>query len=114
MVSELTPELDALTVNDKMDLISLLWDSIPEDEVPVPGGHLRIIEDRHADLKKNPDEGTSLDEFIASESPAQLADLEQRIAEYERDPDEGQTWDEVKAELEREDCTASIIVESRV
>lgn len=45
---------------------------------------------------------------------AQLADLEQRIAEYERDPDEGQSWDEVKAELEREDCTASIIVETRV
>lgn len=65
MVSELTTELGGLSVSDKMDLIGLLWNSIPEDEVPISEFHLRVIEERLAARAANPGEGQSWEEVKA-------------------------------------------------
>lgn len=57
-----------LSVEEKLDLISALWESMAEnpESIPVPGW--------------------------------QLTELKRRIEEQRKDPRPGQTWDEVKRE----------------
>jgi putative addiction module component (TIGR02574 family) len=58
-----------LSVEEKLELISALWDSMAENpqSVPLPGW--------------------------------QLKELERRIEEQQQDPQPGQTWEEVKREI---------------
>jgi putative addiction module component (TIGR02574 family) len=58
-----------LSVNEKLDLISALWDSMAQhpETIPVPDW--------------------------------QLKELERRIEAQRKDPQPGQTWDEVKREI---------------
>lgn len=58
-----------LSVEEKLDLISALWESMAEnpESIPLPGW--------------------------------QLQELERRVAEQQKDPQPGQTWDEVKREI---------------
>jgi len=58
-----------LSVEEKLDLISALWESMAEnpESIPLPGW--------------------------------QLQELERRIEEQQKDPQPGQTWDEVKREI---------------
>ena len=65
-MSALPPELARMSPEEKLDLIELLWDSLPEASVPVPEFHREVVRERLEDLRRNPDGGQSLDEFIAS------------------------------------------------
>ena len=58
-----------LSVEEKLDLISALWESMAEnpESIPLPGWQLR--------------------------------ELERRIEEQQKDPQPGQAWDEVKREI---------------
>jgi len=60
-----------LSVEEKLDLISALWESMAErpESIPVPDW--------------------------------QLKELERRIEAQQEDPQPGQTWDEVKREIRR-------------
>lgn len=52
-------EIDRLTVQQRLDLIATLWDSIPEslESLPVPQAHREELERRLADADANPDAG---------------------------------------------------------
>lgn len=71
MNKHLTPdEIRALTVEERLQLIEELWDSLDETDaeaLPVPDWHRRAVSER--------------------------------LAAYERDPDAGRPWDEVKADI---------------
>jgi putative addiction module component (TIGR02574 family) len=43
----------------------LLWESIPEDQVPVPEFHRRLIAERMAEFEADPDEGESWEDVKA-------------------------------------------------
>ena len=56
-MSPLTPQdFDRLTVEQKLDLIGLLWDSIPNngEGLPFPDWHRRELKKRIADADANP------------------------------------------------------------
>ena len=63
------PEIDQLTVPERLDLISQLWDSIPESDeaLPIPEWHRE--------------------------------ELERRLAEADAAPEAGIPWEQVRAEL---------------
>jgi putative addiction module component (TIGR02574 family) len=64
-MSALPPNLSQLSADEKMELIDLLWASMPEDQLPVPEFHKRLIAERIAELEADPDEGQSWEEVKA-------------------------------------------------
>jgi len=64
-VSALPPDLARLSASEKIELIELLWDSIPEDQVPVPEFHRRLIAERMAEFEADPEEGESWEDVKA-------------------------------------------------
>jgi len=65
MAVTLTPEQQQLSVEEKLDLIALLWDSLPEDHLPMPEWQLTLLEERLAEFEADPDEGQSWEEVKA-------------------------------------------------
>ena len=53
------PEIDQLTVTQRLDLISRLWDSIPEsaEGLPVPEWHREELERRLVEADAAPESG---------------------------------------------------------
>jgi putative addiction module component (TIGR02574 family) len=53
------PEIDQLTVPQRLELISQLWDSIPEsdEDFPIPEWHKQELERRLADADAAPEAG---------------------------------------------------------
>jgi putative addiction module component (TIGR02574 family) len=52
--------IDRLTASERLELIGLIWDSVPEGEMgPPPEWHLRELERRRAAAEANPGEGTA-------------------------------------------------------
>jgi putative addiction module component (TIGR02574 family) len=69
------PGFDALSIDDKIDYVQSLWDSIasrPED-VPVPGWHREVIQERLAAHQANPHQGKEWEE-VEREISADLTD----------------------------------------
>jgi putative addiction module component (TIGR02574 family) len=64
-MSALPPDLARLTTVEKMALIDLLWQSIPESEIPIPEYHRRLIAERIAEFEADPDEGQDWEEVKA-------------------------------------------------
>ena len=64
-MSALPPDLAKLTVVEKIELIDLLWKSIPEAEIPIPEYHRRLIANRIAEFETDPDEGETWEEVKA-------------------------------------------------
>jgi putative addiction module component (TIGR02574 family) len=64
-MSALPPDLARLTANEKIELIDLLWKSIPEEEMPLPEYHRRLIAERIAEFEADPDEGQTWEEVKA-------------------------------------------------
>jgi putative addiction module component (TIGR02574 family) len=66
-LNAILPNLDLvrMTVGEKIELIGLLWDNIPEADIPTPELHIRVIEERVAEYHANPDEGWSWEEVKA-------------------------------------------------
>ena len=59
------PQIDKLSVPEKILLVEDLWDNIysSESEVPVPHSHISELDRRLARYKSNPGELLSLDEL---------------------------------------------------
>ena len=53
------PGFDDLSVEDKIQYVSSLWDRIAakQDEVPVPDWHHKVIVERLQEYQASPDEG---------------------------------------------------------
>ena len=61
-----TLDIDSLTVEQKLDLIGRLWDSIPEAELPsLTEAQMRELDRRIADADANPDLGRPWEEVKA-------------------------------------------------
>jgi putative addiction module component (TIGR02574 family) len=58
------PGFDDLTVEDKLDYLQSLWDRLAAtpDEIPVPGWHQQVIEERLRAHRADPDAGRSWEE----------------------------------------------------
>ena len=55
-------EIFELSTEERLHLIESLWDSLPPHEVPVPGWHHEILEERLEDHRRNPDDSVSWEE----------------------------------------------------
>ena len=64
-MSALPPDLARLSANEKIELIDLLWKSIPEEEMPLPEYHRLLIAQRIAEFEADPDEGQTWEEVKA-------------------------------------------------
>jgi putative addiction module component (TIGR02574 family) len=75
MRSNLLEEAEKLPLEERLELVEALWDSIAADadvdRLPVPPWH--------------------------------LDELDRRLAEFDADPEEGSSWEEVRARLEQLD-----------
>lgn len=56
------PEIFALSVEKKIELLGELWDSIQLDEVPAPQWHIEELERRKREFEQNPNTGLSWEE----------------------------------------------------
>lgn len=52
-------EISGLPVEERLKLISELWDSIPADEIPLPDSHRRALEDALREHARDPQAGQS-------------------------------------------------------
>lgn len=50
-------QLSKLSVEERMKLIQMIWDSLKEDEVPVPPWHEKILEQRLKRMEEDPHPG---------------------------------------------------------
>jgi putative addiction module component (TIGR02574 family) len=66
-MSKAHPELFDLPLADKLRLVEDLWDSIAsgDDQLPIPGWHLRELDRREQEQSSNPETGSSWDEVKA-------------------------------------------------
>jgi len=57
------PGFDQLTIEEQIDYVQLLWERIAAtpDQVPVPGWHQEVLDERLKDLEAKPDVGESWD-----------------------------------------------------
>lgn len=63
----LDPMLELLSTSEKLDLVELLLESIPETELPLSDAQRRILRERLEEYRRDPHEGQSLEEFIATD-----------------------------------------------
>ena len=51
------PEINNLSKAEKIVLLEDLWDSISaeDSDIPIPDGHIKVLQDRYDDYKKNPE-----------------------------------------------------------
>ena len=59
------PGFDALTIEEQIDYVQLLWDHIAArpEKVPVPEWHKQILDERLSSYRANPTEGKAWEEF---------------------------------------------------
>ena len=55
-------EISSLPVEERLELIATLWDSIPPNEVAVPESHRRALDAALQDYERDPDAGRSWEE----------------------------------------------------
>lgn len=65
-MSALPPEFAGMSRTEKIELARLLLESVLDAEENVPDFHREIIQQRLDDLRRNPDGGQSLEEFVAT------------------------------------------------
>jgi putative addiction module component (TIGR02574 family) len=56
------PEVFALSVEKKLELLGELWDSLSPEDVPVPDWHIEELNRRKQAQDRNPDGGQSWEE----------------------------------------------------
>ena len=69
------PGFETLTVDEQIDYVQALWDHIAAkpETVPIPEWHRAVLDERLADVERDPNEGMSWDLFraeLASEDDA--------------------------------------------
>jgi len=50
----LISKVKALSIAERLELISAAWDSLPADAAPVTEGEKKLLDARLADIEKNP------------------------------------------------------------
>ena len=61
-------EILKLPAEERMRLLEIIWESLASDpsSIPVGDAHRAVLDERLADLQRNPDDVVSLDEVIAN------------------------------------------------
>jgi putative addiction module component (TIGR02574 family) len=61
-----TDDIKAMTVEQRLDLIERIWDTLAEtpEAIPVPDWHRRVLEERQQAFEEDPDAGASWDEAV--------------------------------------------------
>jgi putative addiction module component (TIGR02574 family) len=64
MNTQLLAEAKKLALNERIELVEAIWDSVALEatNLPVPDSHLALLDERLADFESNPREGASWDE----------------------------------------------------
>ena len=67
MSQSLPESFDKLSIPERLELIALLWDSIPDpaEAMPLPEWHRQELERRLADAEANPETGIPWEEVKA-------------------------------------------------
>ena len=65
MNGDLLAEALKLSPNDRLELIEALWDTLAEDDIPVTPEERALLDERLADLERNPDAQSSWPEVKA-------------------------------------------------
>jgi len=55
MNADLLAEASKLSPSDRLQLIEALWDTLSEEDIPVTPEERALLDERLADLEKNPD-----------------------------------------------------------
>lgn len=58
-------EILKLSVEERLRIIDLVWESLDPSVVPVGEAHLRVVEERLAEHRHDPDSTLSLEEVLA-------------------------------------------------
>jgi len=64
----MTPKLldfSQLSLSERLQLVEDLWDSIDDEQIPMPDWHRKELERRLADYRKNPEAGVPWGEVRA-------------------------------------------------
>ena len=61
-------EILKLPAAERLRLLEIIWESLASDpsSIPVSDAHRAVLDERLADLERNPDDVVSLDEVIAN------------------------------------------------
>ena len=101
-------DIDRLTVEQKLDLIGRLWDSIPEADLPpLTEVQMRELDRRIDDADANPHLGRPWEEVKARLLGGERLpipdwhrrELKERIADADANPAAMIPWEELRAEL---------------
>ena len=67
MTEPAVDEILKLSVEERLRLVDLIWQSLESDPsaLPVSEAHLKVIEERLAEHRRNPNSTVSLDEVLA-------------------------------------------------
>lgn len=52
-------EIFSLPIEERLELIATLWDSIPPDQLPLPEAHRRALDEALQEYERDPDAGQS-------------------------------------------------------
>jgi putative addiction module component (TIGR02574 family) len=55
-------QLSKLSVQERIKLIGLIWDSLEDDDVPLPAWHEEILDKRLKRMEEDPQQGVSWEE----------------------------------------------------
>ena len=61
----LISKVNALSVEDRIDLIGAIWDALPHAQLPVSESERRMLDARLSDAAANPSDQSPLSEVIA-------------------------------------------------
>jgi putative addiction module component (TIGR02574 family) len=65
MNGDLLADALKLSPSDRLELIEALWDTLSEDDIPVTPEERALLDERLADLERNPDAQSSWPEVKA-------------------------------------------------
>ncbi|HWG18177.1 MAG TPA: addiction module protein [Acidobacteriaceae bacterium] len=57
-------EIEELSTDDRLRLIGDVWDTLEPNSLPLPDGHREILEERLAQLDRNPETTVSREEMM--------------------------------------------------
>lgn len=67
MTAALASTLDSLSVDEKREVVDYVVHLLMEAQMPVPEDHLQLIRERREEMRRSPEEGTLLEDFLAED-----------------------------------------------
>jgi len=65
MSEPVVSEILKLSAEERLRIIDLIWQSLDPSTVPLGDAHLKVIEERLAEHRRDPDSTLTLDEVLA-------------------------------------------------